>query len=191
MAKKKTAKKARSQRAPRRRRIPVDTKVAVLTEAGYRCAVPTCRGILALDLHHIVEVAEDGDNGLGNLVALCPTCHALFHRGEIRRESIAAWKGMLVSLGHAFDEDSIDLLLFIDVLGDSLPVSLDGLLRFARLVASGLVEVQDGSGYGDGRGDQFWTHIGLTDKGKALLKAWKAGDRSELESALSSPRPST
>jgi hypothetical protein len=28
---------------------------AVLTESGYRYAVPTCRTILALDMHHIWE----------------------------------------------------------------------------------------------------------------------------------------
>jgi len=137
-----------------------------------------------------VQVSDAGGNDVGNLVALCPTCHALFHRGEIRRESIAAWKGMLVSLSRAFDEDSIDLLLFIDVLRQPLPVSLDGLLRFARLVGSGLVEIQEGGGYGDGRASQFWTHVGLTTKGQALLKAWKAGDRKQLEHVLA-PLPIT
>jgi hypothetical protein len=71
-----------------RKKVPHNVAVAVLTEAGYRCAVPTCRTILAIDLHRMVEVAEGGGNEPGNLLALCPTCHALYHRGEIHRESI-------------------------------------------------------------------------------------------------------
>jgi hypothetical protein len=43
-------------RVAARRHVIVD----VLTEAGYRCSVPTCRGILALDLHHVVPVPADG-----------------------------------------------------------------------------------------------------------------------------------
>ena len=96
-----------------RKAIPKPITVQVLTEAGYRCAVPTCRGILAIDMHHIIEVSVGGDNGPENLLALCPTCHALFHRGIISRDSIFAWKAMLVSLSHAFDTNTIDDLLFL------------------------------------------------------------------------------
>src|SRR3989344_6722382 len=93
--------------------IPSDVKREVLSEAGYRCAVPTCRNILAIDLHHIVEVRENGGNELSNLIALCPTCHALFTRGTITRDAINNWKLMLVSLNHAFDKESISNLLFL------------------------------------------------------------------------------
>ena len=84
-----------------RTKIPEDVKRAVLTEAGYRCAVPTCRNILAIDMHHIIEVMDAGPNEQSNLLALCPTCHALYTRGIISRESINAWKTMLVALNHA------------------------------------------------------------------------------------------
>jgi predicted restriction endonuclease len=84
-----------------RKAVSNTVAVAVLTEAGYRCAVPTCRSILAIDLHHMEEVSEGGANAPGNLLALCPTCHALYHRGAIQRESIYTWKSILVSLSHA------------------------------------------------------------------------------------------
>lgn len=93
--------------------IKASLRIAVLTEAGYRCAVPTCRSILALDLHHIVEVKEGGPNEQSNLLALCPTCHALYTRGIVSKDSIYAWKTMLVSLSHAFDQESISNLLFL------------------------------------------------------------------------------
>src|SRR4051795_9356504 len=101
------AKIVKGKGKPRQRdSLPLKTRVIVLTEAGYRCAVPTCRNILALDMHHIVEVADGGGNEPGNLLVLCPTCHALYTRGEIHRDSINAWKTMLVSLSHAFDAES-------------------------------------------------------------------------------------
>ncbi|MGH2360600.1 MAG: HNH endonuclease signature motif containing protein, partial [bacterium] len=82
----------------------------VLTEAGYRCGVPNCRGILALDLHHLVPIRDGGPNTAANLIALCPTCHALFERGTIPRESVFAWKAYLRSLSHAYDHSALDLL---------------------------------------------------------------------------------
>src|SRR4030095_9936403 len=84
-----------------RRALPVATRRAVLAEAGYRCAVPTCRTILALDLHHIEDLQEGGGDEVSNLIALCPTCHALYTRGTITRDAIRSWKGLLVALNQA------------------------------------------------------------------------------------------
>jgi hypothetical protein len=172
----------------------------VLTESGYRCAVPTCRTILALDIHHIVEVSENGPTELSNLLALCPTCHALYHRGDISRESIYAWKGILVSLTRAFDFASIDELLFLDTVawrpvasedsGDiSIPpsplyISGDGVLKFSRLIVSGLVQYNY-PGLIVGR--QGIYHVSLTPKGKKLVEAWKSGDRQAVAIALGKP----
>ena len=82
--------------------------LAVLTEAGYRCAVPTCRTILAIDLHHIIEVSQNGTNNPDNLIALCPTCHALYHRGIIHKESISRWKDVLVAQNKPIDRHAGD-----------------------------------------------------------------------------------
>src|SRR5258708_40054116 len=99
--------------SPRERtKLPLSTVTLVLTEAGYRCSVPTCRGILALDLHHVVPVRVDGPSTAENLLALCPTCHALFERGTITQESIVTWKAFLRSLARAYDHRTLDLLWF-------------------------------------------------------------------------------
>ena len=82
----------------KRKYISKKARIVVLTEAGYRCAVPTCRTILAIDLHHIIHVSEGESNDPSNLLALCPTCHALYHRGEIFKDSILAWKQLLIDL---------------------------------------------------------------------------------------------
>src|SRR5882724_1891745 len=75
----------------------------ILREAGYRCAVPGCNTILAIDIHHMVEVSKGGGNEPSNLLALCPTHHALYHRGEITQESIKQWKTRIVALNQVVD----------------------------------------------------------------------------------------
>ena len=84
--------------AAKRKTIPKKIAEAVLAEAGYRCGVPACHTTLALDLHHMIEVALGGGNIASNLIALCPTCHALYHRGVIPRAAIIEWKQRLVKL---------------------------------------------------------------------------------------------
>src|SRR5262249_25707136 len=96
----------RSKSAPRA--VPLDVRQQVLVEAGFRCAVPTCRTILALDLHHIVELSKGGQHDVSNLIALCANCHALYHRGTITLAAMMHWKGVLVSLSRAFDQQAVD-----------------------------------------------------------------------------------
>lgn len=166
-----------------RKHVTNRVTIQVLTEAGYRCAVPTCRTILALDIHHIVEVSDGGGNDPTNLLPVCPTCHALFHRGEISRESIYAWKSMLVSLSHAFDQQTIDYLLFLATPARvRLQVSGDGVIKFARLIGSGLA-IYD-LACDDGRNIQY--RISLTPKGTQLVSAWQSGDRKAVEEVLGS-----
>lgn len=76
-------------------------KDSVLSEAGYRCANPVCGTIIVLDVHHIVEVSEGGGTEPANLLALCPTCHALYHRGSISRDAIHHWKSRIVAINKA------------------------------------------------------------------------------------------
>ncbi|MBK7398984.1 MAG: HNH endonuclease [Myxococcales bacterium] len=161
----------------------------MLIEAGYRCAVPTCRTILAIDLHHIVEVSEGGSNDPANLVALCPTCHGLYHRGTIPRTAVRAWKSLLVSLSSAFDRESVDLLLFLrHESASSLVVSGDGVLRFARLVSAGLATFRSET-IGSYTAPQFVYAVRLTPRGQALADAWISGDAETIEHALVPPGP--
>jgi len=153
-------------------------------EAGYRCAVPTCRNILALDLHHIVQVSEEGGNEPANLIALCGVCHDLYNRGEITKDAIRSWKGMLVALNYAFDRESIDNLLFLHTLSPrQLLISGDGVLRFSRIIAAGLASfnlfMQNGP--------LLLYDVQLTLKGRMLIDAWFKGDRIAVENALAYP----
>lgn len=164
-----------------RKAVPHDVTVAVLTEAGYRCAVPTCRTILAIDLHHMVEVSKEGGNQAGNLLALCPTCHALYHRGEIQRDSIYTWKSVLVSLSQAFDMATVDHLLFLNKPESTkLQISGDGVLQFSKLIAAGLatfnLEMQNGP--------LILYRVTLTNRGKFLVDAWSSGNRQAVADAM-------
>jgi len=158
-------------------------------EAGYRCGNPACGHILTLDIHHIVWVKDGGGNDLSNLLALCPNCHALHTRGDIPPEAIRHWKGMLVALNHAFDRSSMDLLLFLyKPRFSGTYYSADGLLRFAGLIAAGLV--QEGSAVGGGlvMGNNVSTsvhQVQLTERGRLLLEAWLEGDEESYRNIVS------
>jgi hypothetical protein len=173
---------------PRERaKLPLKTTTQVLTEAGYRCAVPSCRSILALDLHHLWEVSAGGGDTPENLVALCPTCHALYHRGTIKQESIYAYKSMLVAINRAFDIEAIDRLLFLNMCPkDFLIVSGDGALHFSRLIAAGLVNIEL-------KANNAWQivtyAINISQKGSMIVNAWQQGESTALASALGYPSP--
>jgi hypothetical protein len=170
-----------------RKSLPLDTKATVLTEAGYRCAVPSCRGILALDMHHTWEVSAGGGDDPANLIALCPTCHALYHRGTISSSAIYIYKAMLVAISRAFDLEAIDRLLFLEPLSsDFLVVTGDGLLHFSRLIAAGFASMEQKAN----NNWQIVTYtVNLTEKGRMLIEAWRRGDRVRLKLALGGPVP--
>jgi hypothetical protein len=173
---------------PRERdKLSAKTRLTVLTESGYRCAVPTCRNVLALDIHHIWEVSAGGGDDPANLVALCSYCHDLYHRGTIQTESIHIYKAMLVAITRAFDFEAIDRLLFLGSCAkDYLVVSGDGLLHFGRLIAAGFAT-------GVQKSNNNWQvvtyAVNISDKGRMMIEAWKKGDRTRLKQVMGGPIP--
>lgn len=68
----------------------------------------------------------------------------------------------------------------------------DGAMRFAPLVVAGLVKIEDGPlelvGGSGRQGAYPWPaiyHVQLTEKGEAVIAAWKAGDTAALREAQS------
>jgi len=170
-----------------RRKVPVDVRDLVLMEAGYQCAVPTCRTLLLLDVHHITRVADDGGDEPSNLIALCPNHHDMHHRGTIPAGAIRAWKQMLVALNAAFDRESIALLLFLSVQEPGarpLEISGDGVLRFAHLIAAGFAAFEQFTSYQE---SSMGYMMRLTPKGQNVVAAWKDGEPEQLEVALARP----
>jgi hypothetical protein len=181
------ARPKKSKKPRYREKLPLETKTLVLTEGGYRCAVPTCRNILALDMHHIWEVEYGGGDSPANLVALCPMCHNLYHRGTIQPESIYLYKAMLVAISRAFDLEAVDRLLFLrECKEDFLVVSGDGLLHFARIIAAGMASMKQKAN----NNWQIVTYaINISPKGKQLIDAWRSGDRTRVSQVLGGPIP--
>jgi hypothetical protein len=165
-----------------RRSPPLDVKRLVLHESGYHCGNPVCRCILTLDIHHLVPVSEDGVNVAENLLALCPNCHALHHTGEIPPESLRAWKMLLLAMNEAYDRRSIDLLLALSAVGATF-VSGDGILECAPLIAAGLVARAQ---YSLASTPIPAYSVSLTDRGHAVVAAWRRGDQEGAVSAAGS-----
>jgi len=173
-----------------RRTIPEQIKRKVLIESGYRCGVPTCRTILLLDLHHIVEISSGGANSAHNLLPLCPTCHALYHRGRIPCEAIKAWKAVLVGLSQAFDRRTVDDLLFLKSVKREVREYVctgDGVSRFTQLYAAGLATFQFFAGQRGSGGNTDWYRVAISPKGERLLEGWLQGNQDILTEAVGMP----
>jgi hypothetical protein len=138
-------------------------------------------------MHHIDEVSHGGGDTTANLIALCPNCHRLYHLGTISRDSIYAYKAMLVAISRAFDLDAVDRLLFLsECKKDFLILTGDGLLHFARIIAAGMASVEQKAN----NNWQIVTYaVNISDKGKLLIDAWRQGDRTKLKQVLGGPVP--
>lgn len=170
-----------------RKKIPVATRELLLTESGYRCGVPRCREILAIDMHHILEVSEGGSDEPTNLIPLCPGCHAHYHRGTISSDAIYTCKALLVSISRGFDVDAVDKLMFLEMMPtDFVVVSGDGLLQFGRLIAAGLATAEL-------KAHNNWQivnyAVNISEKGRLIIQAWKDGDRTRLRKLIAGPVP--
>ncbi|MEY2538794.1 MAG: hypothetical protein QOG67_2534 [Verrucomicrobiota bacterium] len=132
----------------------------------------------------MVQVSDGGGNTPDNLLALCPTCHALYHRGTIKPESIFIWKSVLMSLTRAFDVFTLDQLLFLNKAEvTDLRVSGDGVLGFARLISAGLATFRKDLQ----NGPLIIYSLSLTPTGKQLVSAWLSGNRDAVEEAIGTP----
>ena len=178
-----------------RTKIPSHTRQLILIEAGYKCANPTCRNILTLELHHMVWVKDGGVNDPNNLLALCPNCHSLHTYHHISEQAIRTWKSLLVAL-NSTNHASADLLLIlsdeeqrVQAATDATRVSPlfrftgDGLPALSGLIASGLIEISKRYPGTVWAGSVPSFEVSLTDKGKNLVAAWREGS-GNLEAVL-------
>lgn len=160
-------------------------KLQVLSEAGFRCGVPTCRGLLEVDLNPFVRLDESRLDNASNFIALCPACQQLHEKGAISRKALATYKSCLVTLSTAFDARAIDLLLFLATAPrDSLIVSGDTLLTLVSLLTTGFAEI-----VGTASGDSDVRYVvSITSKGQSVVNAWKAGNLKAFRAAVDGRR---
>jgi hypothetical protein len=92
-------------------------------------------------------------------------------------------------MNHAFSKESMDLLLFLYDRGEKPHwYTADGVLKFAGLFAAGLVE------FGNQICEETFSNfiesrheVRLSEKGRQLVEAWRAGDESKYTALLSAP----
>jgi hypothetical protein len=163
----------------RRPPIPSELYRAALIEAGHRCAIPTCRQT-PVEIAHIVAWSQCKEHKVENLIALCPTCHTRFDRGEIDKQSILVYKRNLVVLSSRYgDMEQRVLKLFAREpdkedfwLLDDLEILLLYLLEDGIICPTGLVEqIKEGS--------LSKKQYRLTEKGRDYVRRWFPPERSD------------
>lgn len=162
-----------------RKTIKNDIKHHILHESGFRCSNPVCRMIITLDIHHLDYVSEGGGDLPENLIALCPNCHSLHHKGIIPLKSLRSWKMLLISLNLGLENRNIDILLTLHKL-IKLHTSGEGVLNCASLISSNLVMHEYIPKSGLWSGGPTEEHIlQLTEKGKLFVEEWIKGNQKE------------
>ncbi len=152
--------------------IPKDLERAVKTEAGHRCAIPTCKQY-PVEIHHITQYSEVKKHEFTNLIALCPTCHARCTNNEIDRKSVEIYKTNLGIIGSRYTQLEITLLESLDKQAQ-LPVAGTMYWLFQRLVNEGLTSVAGMSG-GMIDGIPSFYIVELTGPGREIVKKWLEG----------------
>ena len=68
------------------RRLHASTRLTVAHSQSWRCVGERCKGAALLpaefEVHHVFAFSLGGEDLLGNLQALCPSCHAIHSRRE-------------------------------------------------------------------------------------------------------------
>lgn len=126
--------------------IPRELDRKVRVEAGHRCAIPHCR-MPIIEIAHIQPWAKVKCHEFENLIALCPTCHTLFDRGDIDRKSMLHYKARLSPFSpYALAEhpDHIDLLAAYQKFRAFIDMWLDAARAFTAAK-------QQGAGADEGR----------------------------------------
>jgi hypothetical protein len=160
--------------------IPAAMKRAVLEEAGYACAVPTCRATTT-ELAHIEPYAKVQEHAFDNLIALCPNCHTRFdQKKEIPKASILRYKDNLAVLNGRYSDLERRLLEAAaeaprDV---AWPIHRSVRLLLRNLITDGVVQRVHIPGQPNitMNGQPTEEFYAFTDKGREFVRRWKEAD---------------
>jgi hypothetical protein len=158
---------------PTRPAIPSALARRVKVEAGHRCAIPSCRTV-PVELAHIVPWRNVREHTFENLIALCPTCHTRYDRGDIDRQSMMQYKANLSVLNSRYgDLERRVLHLFAsDPPGSSIQLGLDSNFHMMYLIEDGLfIEVHQIGGMFIG-GEPIAREFLITSAGIEFVKNW-------------------
>jgi HNH endonuclease len=167
--------------------IPNELQRQLFVEAGYRCAIPTCRAVAPLHIEHIDDYAKVKEHKFENMIVLCANCHGLKGNKprQLDRKALRQLKANLGLLNHRYGD--LERRLLEDFAQNSdpniriLPGSMALLAR--NLVRDGyLKKEQIGGGhrriYGKDEHEGIvitvpdFVGYSLTDAGREFVKNW-------------------
>lgn len=156
--------------------IPAELKRKILVEAGHRCAIPTCRSMVKVEIHHIIPWCECQEHKEDNLIALCPNCHTLAHDDKIDKACLKMYKAKLKELSDVYTPFEIDILFECDK-KDGVPFSKYLNILLKRLIDSNLIYIEDTGVYQYAGGvDMSPCWIRLTEEGKVFVEDLKSNN---------------
>ncbi|MEU3917116.1 HNH endonuclease signature motif containing protein [Streptomyces sp. NPDC029004] len=175
-----------------RPKIPTPLRRKILQEAGHRCAIPACKQS-PVEIAHIVPRRTVQEDVFENLIALCPTCHTRFDRGDIDTPSMREYKTNLETLNSRYTDIERQLLKsfrrewgeFSDI---RFPIPEESVSfgehlihkgmnwMLANLLEDGLIELDAGAAERERNPDPEFLTIYLTRKGCEQMKRFYAGE---------------
>jgi hypothetical protein len=147
-------------------------KRMALTEAGHRCAVPTCRHPTT-ETAHILSESESDDDSFANLIALCPECQ----NKEIDAQAIRGYKRNLAILNSRYSEFErrvFDQIAETDRRSFVVEPGFDILLLHA--VNDGLLRRVELAPVGARRGEPTQYTYEVTDAGLDFINRYVCGE---------------
>jgi HNH endonuclease len=147
-------------------------KRMALVEAGYRCAIPTCRHPTH-EIAHILPESQSHDDSFANLIALCPECQ----NKEIDRQSIRGYKRNLAILNSRysdFERRVFDQIAETDQRSFIVEAGFEILL--AHAVNDGLLKRVEPTPAMIQRGEPTQHKYEVTDEGLTFINRYACGE---------------
>ncbi|MFD8970517.1 HNH endonuclease [Streptomyces sp. NPDC059568] len=156
--------------------IPAAMRREVLEEAGYACAVPSCRST-PVEIAHIEPWSKVQAHTFDNLIALCPNHHTRFDvERRIPAASVHRWKANLALLNGRYSdlerrllEEAVDAPENVAwPVHSSLSLLLKHLLEDGIISRVGLNQPNISF---NGRKQEIF--VAITPKGREFLRRWQ------------------
>lgn len=162
----------------KRKAISAELERELHMEAGWRCAIPTCRVSKPLDMAHIEPVQPNGETDyFNNMIILCKNCHARFDdptEKRMTREAMIKVKNNLMIINGRYSHFEMRV---IEYFSDNP----EGNLRlFGRefdvmyLVKDGLIK-DDGKKMANAINFPPKDYL-LTPEGKDFINKWRSAE---------------
>lgn len=175
-----------------REAIPRELERDLLIEAGYRCAIPTCRTVAPLEIDHIDDYAGVKEHKFENMIVLCRNCHGLKgdKRRQLDRKALGQYKANLSVLNNRYGDLERRVLQYFADNADKKEITLSGGmgLQLSHLIRDGYLErLEQSLRVKIDQADVFpmIENYRLTQAGREFINHWLAAqplDDTEAES---------